>query len=35
MDTSDTDWYENVIDESSAVSGICKEGLCEYYENKN
>ena len=35
MDTSDTDWYENVMDESSTVSGICKEGLYEYYANKN
>ena len=34
MDTSDTDWYENVIDVSSAVSGICKEGLHEYYVDR-
>lgn len=35
INTSDTDWYENVIDESSAVIGISKEGLYEHYENKN
>lgn len=33
IDTSDMEWHENVIDDSSAVSGICKESLREYMEN--
>lgn len=32
-DTSDTDWHESVVDECSAVNGICKEALVEYLEN--
>lgn len=33
IDTSDMEWYESVIDDSSSVSGICKEALHEYIEN--
>lgn len=32
-DTSGMEWYESVVDESSAVSGICKEALFEYMKN--
>ena len=31
--TSDAEWYESVVDESSAVSGICKEALFEYMQS--
>lgn len=29
-DTTDMEWYENVIDECSAVNGICKESFYKY-----
>lgn len=31
-DVYSEEWFENVIDESSAVNGICKESLHEYIE---
>ncbi|MFG6344641.1 MAG: hypothetical protein K1W35_12945 [Lachnospiraceae bacterium] len=33
IDTYDTEWHKHVIDESSAVNGICKESLHEYIES--
>lgn len=35
IDTYDEEWGKNVVDESSAVNGICKESLHEYIENKS
>jgi cytidylate kinase len=35
IDTSDVEWYNNVVNDSIAVNGICKESLIEYLENND
>lgn len=35
IDTSDVEWYNNVVNDSIAVNGICKESLIEYIENND
>lgn len=30
IDTTDMDWHESVIDDTSSVSGICKETFHDY-----
>ena len=30
VDTSDSEWYENVVNDCDSVSGISKDGLLEY-----
>lgn len=32
-DTTSPEWYKNVVDECSAVNGICKESFYDYIEN--